>query len=136
MKAVLVAGSRSWTDRTAIEERIAANETGEGTHVLIHGAARGADRIADRVARERGWHVETYPANWSRFHKKAGPIRNRVMVERLLELFAKGTTVAVEAFLDADSRGTRHTIKIAREAGLKVHITDDPDDPQDHEFDL
>jgi hypothetical protein len=58
---VLVCGSRAWADRTAIERR--RRRLAAGT-VVLHGGARGADRLAGTVAAELGLPVEVMPAQW------------------------------------------------------------------------
>ena len=59
--------------------------------------------------------VETYPADWDRHGKSAGPIRNRQML-------AEGHPDLVVAFPDTVSRGTWDMIGAARHAGVKVWV--------------
>lgn len=47
-----------------------------------HGAARGADTLAGKWAMSRGIISEPMPANWGELGKRAGPIRNKAMLER------------------------------------------------------
>ncbi len=111
---LLVCGSRSWTDEAKVDEVLERVTAGHSTVVLIHGDARGADRIAAEVARRRGWQVEAYPADWDRHGRQAGMIRNR-------EMLATAKPDLVVAFLDERSRpsvGTRHMIDQARREGL------------------
>jgi hypothetical protein len=75
---VLVCGSRKWTERDPIEREL--RKLPGGT-IIIHGAAPGADTIADLVARELGFEVHPYPADWKRNGKAAGPIRNAYMLK-------------------------------------------------------
>jgi hypothetical protein len=67
---VLVCGSRAWADRTTIERRLRglAADT-----VVLHGGARGADRLAGTLAAELGLHSEVMPAQWDRYGRAAGP---------------------------------------------------------------
>jgi hypothetical protein len=46
----------------------------------VHGAARGADQLADAVARNWGWTPERHPADWARHGRAAGFRRNAAMV--------------------------------------------------------
>jgi hypothetical protein len=48
---------------------------------LCHGGAKGADTIAGLIARELGKFVTEFPADWNRYGKGAGPIRNRQMLD-------------------------------------------------------
>lgn len=114
---VLVCGSREWTDRTWIRLRLAcllpADPAAEEP-TIVHGDARGADRIAGEIATDLGFWVETHPADWSRHGKAAGPIRNREMLDSGIHL--------VLAFVRGESRGTRDCIKAAQERGIPVEV--------------
>ena len=88
--------------------------------VLVHGAARGADKTAAKIWTSRGLVDEPHPANWKQFGRAAGHIRNEEMV-------ALGADLML-AFLVADAApgepprnvGTRNCIKQARDAGIEV----------------
>jgi hypothetical protein len=109
---VLVCGSRGWTDRALIERVLRAH----GPAVIVHGAARGGDRIAAGVAERLGWPVEPHPADWRRHGKSAGPRRNLAMLDR--------HPVLVIAFtlLPGGTPGTRHTLTNAYRRGIPVVI--------------
>ncbi len=117
---LLVCGSRTWTDRVQLGweiEGIVAQHQGEPL-VLIHGDARGADRLADELARARGWRLEVYPAHWRTEGRAAGPRRN-------LRMLRNGLPDLVLAFVDKplpQSRGTAHMVALARAAGLPVRV--------------
>lgn len=110
---ILVTGDRNWSDRDAIER--ALRRCPDGPHILVHGAARGADRIAAEVAQALGWAVEAFPANWEKHGKAAGPIRNRQMLN-------EGTPQLVIAFHNdlANSKGTADMVRVAEKAGVPV----------------
>ena len=82
--------------------------------VIVHGAARGVDRIAEQEAQKLGLLVEAHPADWDTHGKAAGFIRNAHMVALGADL--------VLAFWDGRSRGTAHTIEIAEKAGIPVEV--------------
>ena len=76
---VLITGGRDWTVSEVI--RRALEELSVGT-VIVHGAQRGADTIADGWAHKiKGLISERHPAEWRKYGKKAGPIRNQKMVD-------------------------------------------------------
>lgn len=52
-----------------------------GVDVIIHGDAKGADRIAQLWADENRIPVEVFPANWRELGRKAGPLRNTQMLD-------------------------------------------------------
>lgn len=83
--------------------------------VVIHGAARGADTLAQNAAAQYHIPCEGYPANWSLYGKAAGPIRNRQML-------TEGHPDRV-VFFSRDlrsSRGTRDMVGVALAAGVPV----------------
>lgn len=113
---VLVCGSRDWEDEGIIFTVLLGLL---GKHpTLIHGAARGADRIAgiisvDLYGKE---NVETYPAKWEEHGKAAGVIRNQQMLDAKPDV--------VYAFNDnlAESKGTADMVRRAKKAGIPVYV--------------
>ena len=85
---------------------------------LFHGNARGADALADQVARRLGWPVRPVLAQWSRFGVSAGPIRNRKMLSAALAL-ARSLEPAGGVILLAfpGGKGTEHCRREARKLG-------------------
>lgn len=81
--------------------------------VIISGHASGADALGERYAQERGFLLETYPADWKVLGKADGPIRNAKMAE---------VADALIAFWDGKSRGTKNMIDTATKRGLKVAV--------------
>ena len=57
---------------------------GRAVHLLLHGGARGADQAIGRAAHQLGWRVQSLAADWRRFGRCAGPIRNRQLLEQAL----------------------------------------------------
>lgn len=108
---VLVCGSRDWTDHEKIRIRLA--ELPRGTLVL-HGGARGADRIAGTVAASLGLAVNEYPADWRGFGRSAGYRRNLAMLGQEPDL--------VLAFWLDGSTGTGHTVREARKRRIPVEV--------------
>ena len=80
---VLVAGGGRdlfWSPQQ-IAAALLARTSGQVVHGLLHGGARGADRAIGRAARQLGWPTEVLPADWRRYGRAAGPIRNRELLE-------------------------------------------------------
>jgi hypothetical protein len=74
---ILVCGGRDYSNREAVYSFLdALNVT-----LLIHGAAPGADTLADDWAASRNIPCEAYPANWDKYGKAAGSIRNQQMLD-------------------------------------------------------
>jgi len=83
---------------------------------IIEGECRGADLIAREVAEELGMIVEPHPAEWNKFGKRAGPLRNQEMLNSGVDL--------VLAFHEdlSQSKGTKHMVEIARKNNIPVLI--------------
>lgn len=81
--------------------------------IIVHGNARGADALADIVGHGMGKEIRRYPADWERYKKGAGPIRNAHMLQSELE----GLDLVI-AF--PGGTGTADMVTRAREAGVPV----------------
>lgn len=109
---IMVTGGRDWSDEATIRSALAEFS---GDVTLIHGACPwGADAIADRVARELGFRVVEFHADWSKHGPAAGPIRNAAM--------ARSRPDVVLAFPTPRSRGTWDAVHRARKAGIDVRV--------------
>lgn len=95
---------RLYDDLDRLRERHAEREL-----EIVSGCARGADTLGERWAQERGVPVAHFPADWDRYGKAAGFIRNRVMAWY-------GTHLV--AYWDECSRGTRDMLDTAKAEGL------------------
>ncbi len=115
---ILVTGSRTWQRRDVIHAALRVAPAGS---TVVHGAARGADTIADTVAKSLGLHVEDYPADWKRYGKAAGPIRNSAMVKL-------GANVCLAFSYDPERGGTGDCVRKARRAGIPVFVFPVPND--------
>jgi hypothetical protein len=124
--AVLVCGSRHWADRQAIHADLRAVEKTGRLMVVVEGDAPGADRVAGRgwaaQARKRGVGWLSVPADWNRYGKAAGSIRNRLMLDWLLQCPGVGWQSVVFAYPLSDSRGTRDMMALARKVGVRVLV--------------
>lgn len=112
---ILVTGSRDWDDWETLSQAIIDAWRSAGCPpwvTVIQGGARGADFMAEQLARKVCWKVETYPANWNGFGRGAGMIRNR-------EMIATGADVCL-AFIRNQSRGATHCANEAEKAGIPV----------------
>jgi hypothetical protein len=120
---LLVCGDRNWNNRPAIWDALRSYPADT---VVIHGACRGADSIAGEEARRLGYGVREFPAEWSKWGKAAGPIRNRQMLAENPDL-----VIAFHENLAA-SRGTADTVREARVRDIPVLVvTGQPPSPAD-----
>lgn len=91
--------------------------------LIVHGAARGIDRLVAMLGKQRGIADEPFPFR-SELGARGGPMRNRDMVLRVRVLQARGWIVFVVAFHDdlAGSKGTADCVRAARFSGLRVTL--------------
>ena len=114
MFRVIVAGGRDFTNYNGLVaslDHLLKNINDE--IVVICGMARGADRLGEQYAKERGYKILYFPADWDIDGKAAGFIRNVKMAEN---------ADALVAFWDGKSVGTKHMIETAQNKGLAVRI--------------
>ena len=119
MVNIIVAGSRGFEDYGLLERALDAYITEKESTAIISGTARGADRLGERYARERGLELIRRPADWDRYGRAAGYRRNEEMAILAVSGGQKGVLFA---FWDGLSRGTGHMIDLARKHGLEIHI--------------
>jgi hypothetical protein len=81
---------------------------------IVHGGCRGADELAHCIADTHDIYVQVFEANWDRYGKSAGPIRNRKMLK-------DSRPDLVLAFFDGKrTKGTMNMVKLAKEALVPV----------------
>jgi YspA, cpYpsA-related SLOG family len=106
---VLVCGGRDYDDKYQVWCTLDLFKPIIGT--LVEGGARGADRLAGEWAEDCKVPHICVPADWTKYGKRAGPIRNRKMLDEckpeLVIAFSGGT-------------GTANMMDIASEAGVTV----------------
>lgn len=115
---ILITGSRKWTSaktirNALIDVRASLNSTGKDglDVVLVSGhCPDGADKMCEDVAESIGWKIERHPAEWSKYGKRAGFLRNEKMVEL-------GADMCI-AFIKDKSKGASYTAALAEKAGI------------------
>lgn len=114
---VIIAGTRYFNDYSLLKEtanRLLADKITAGySIVIVSGGCAGADLLGERYARENGYSIDRYPAEWEKYGRKAGIMRNAVMADNVDALIA---------YWDGVSRGTKNMIDEARKRGLAVRI--------------
>jgi hypothetical protein len=88
--------------------------------VIVHGGANGADQMADIWARLIGLpkrDIRAFPAQWEKYGRAAGPIRNQQMLD-------EGKPHAAVAFHEdlSKSKGTKDMVNRLRKAGIPYKI--------------
>ena len=122
---VIIAGSRDFNDIEKLTESCDsiisgfATDDKEAEIVIISGGARGADKLAEKYALAKGYKNEMMPADWNRFGKSAGYIRNASMAQQATRRNGIGCLIA---FWDGESKGTKHMIDTANKKKMKVAV--------------
>lgn len=89
-----------------------------GVDTVIEGCARGGDHVGEVFSQRFSGLIKQhlhFPAEWDRYGKRAGPLRN-------IQMLDEGKPDFVVAFHDnlMESKGTRHMVSIADAAGIDV----------------
>lgn len=116
MKRIVVAGCRDYNDYDEAKAYIdMCIEKIKSKHeiVFVSGSCRGADRLGERYAEDNGYKIERYPAQWSKYGRCAGLIRNKEMAE---------VGDYIICFWDGKSRGTKSMIDIANRMGKNISV--------------
>lgn len=109
MKLAII-GSREFNDYSLMKEKFLELRN---IDCIISGGARGADTLAEQIAKEFNLELKVFPAEWNKFGKSAGIIRNTIIAEN---------SDIILAFPIGKSIGTWDTIKKARNLNKKVYI--------------
>lgn len=112
---ILCCGDRNWKAGYAIEARLSEYRGKDVT--IIHGNAQGADRMSALIAAKLGLSVRSFQAEWEKYGKAAGPIRNRKML-------VEGKPDLVIAFHDdiRNSKGTKNMVEQAKRKGIPTEV--------------
>ena len=108
---VIVAGSRSIKSMETVDYAI--TQSPFTIELLVRGAARGVDRLAEQWAKDHEIPYIGVPARWEDEGNRAGMIRNGAMAS-----VADGLV----AVWDGQSPGTKNMIEQAHEAGMIVYV--------------
>lgn len=107
---MIIAGTRHKIAPELLDQ--AVKESGFHITCVVSGAARGVDYLGERWAQARGIGVRSFPADWDRYGRGAGHMRNEDMArvgEALIALPCK------------HSRGTLNMIERAERHGLLIY---------------
>ena len=110
---VIIAGGRDFKNYELLKEKCQKILANQKEVIIISGGANGADKLGEQYAQEYGHKVEKFLADWDKFGKSAGYIRNKEMADN---------ADALIAFWDGVSKGTKHMIDLAKEKELKIRV--------------
>lgn len=80
---------------------------------IVSGGARGADSLARKYVTDNNIQLIEFLAEWDKYGRGAGFIRNKDIV---------ANSDLVIAFWDGNSRGTQHSINLAKKANKELVV--------------
>jgi hypothetical protein len=107
----IIAGSRTLDDPEPL--LLALDNCPWEITTIISGKAKGADTIGEAYAEAFGLSVLGFPADWDKYGKKAGHIRNEEMAK---------VAQACIVIWDGTSPGSKNMISLAKTYGLPLMI--------------
>jgi len=110
---VIIAGGRDFKNYDLLCQKADKILSRQNEIEIVSGTAKGADKLGERYAEERGYPVKRFPADWGTHGNRAGYLRNEEMA-----IYADGLI----AFWNEQSRGTKHMIDLAELHKLKVRV--------------
>lgn len=115
LNKIIIAGGRDFNNYALLKEYVDKflSTYPSDSIEIVSGNARGADKLGERYAKEHNLPVKLFPANWDKYGKRAGYLRNQEMADYANMLIA---------FWDRKSKSTNHMINIAKKAGLIVKV--------------
>ena len=115
---LVIAGSRDFNDYALLSKAVdkhLSDKVDDAKIIIISGTAPGADQLGERYAKEKGYKLECYPADWGHYGKAAGPVRNMNMAN-----VADGVIV----FWDGESSGTKNMIETAKAKNIPCTVVE------------
>ena len=113
MDKVIVAGTRYFNNYDLICKKLDYFLCNLEDIEIVSGTVSGAYSLGERYAKENNLVLKQFPANWDKYGKRAGYLRNSQMADYADYLVA---------FWNGKSKGTSHMINLAKEKGLKVRV--------------
>ena len=111
---IIIAGSRNFTNYKKLSEACDHFLQNQTTIEIVSGAHyKGADKLGELYAKGKGYKITQFSADWNKFGRASGPKRNKEMAHY---------AVALIAFWDGKSKGTKHMIAHAKSNHLKIEI--------------
>ena len=107
---VAIVGTRTYPDLEQVRKYVRDLSPDD---IIVSGGAKGVDETAEGEARKIGMEVISVPAEWNKYGKRAGLMRNDIIV---------GMADCVVAFWDGVSLGTKYTIDKAKEKNVITQV--------------
>lgn len=108
----IIAGSRGFTNPDVLLNAINKCPFTKEITSVVCGMAKGIDTLGRQWAILQGFPVNEFPANWNKYGKSAGLLRNIEMAKNADALLA----------IPGSGPGTYHMIRTAKEYNLKIFV--------------
>lgn len=109
-----VIGTRSFHDKQIVFGYLdKMRQESDCCWTIVTGGAQGADKLAAEYARIHKLPLIVFRPDWVTHGKKAGPLRNRQIINE---------SDAVVAFWDGVSPGTKSSLLMAKQKGIPVIV--------------
>ena len=117
MIKIIIAGSRSFNNYNYLYQRIKWVLKIEKINLhdvqVLCGMAKGADKLGEEFAIDHLLQVKYFPADWDKYGKQAGYIRNKQMAEYCDYCIC---------FYDGHSKGTKLMINLAIQYNKPTYV--------------
>ena len=110
---IAIVGSREFKNYSLMKEKYLEITKDMKVDAIVSGGARGADTLAEQLAKELEITLIVYVAEWKKFGKGAGMMRNTTIVE---------DSDIIIAFPIGSSVGTWDTIRKAKKVNKPVYV--------------
>ena len=115
---IQITGSREFTSYDIVEYAIFDAASGaidlDSVTIVSGNCPTGGDHLAEQVAKNNRLMLELHPADWEKYGKRAGFIRNAEMID------LQPDVVLAFKKRGAGNKGTQMTIDLARRKGIEV----------------
>lgn len=109
MRRIAVTGGRNFMNFLIIRKAFQEINLNEND-TIVHGGCSGCDQLCAEVAKEFKAKTEEYPADWNKYGKAAGPIRNEKMLKSNIDML----------LVFQGGKGTKNCVKKAEELQIKI----------------
>lgn len=113
---IIIAGSRGFNNydfmKDKVDKLISAIRN-EKDIIIISGTANGADKMGEKYAIREGFNLIQKPADWDKYGKRAGYLRNQEMAD---------IADACVIFWDGVSPGSKHMYDICKKSNVAVRL--------------
>ena len=118
---LMIVGSRTITDFLFVRNYMnnLIRERFRGCSItVVSGGAKGVDSLAERWADENCYNKVVIRADWDKYGKRAGYLRN----EEMHKFIADKENRLIVAFWDGESKGTAQNFGLAKQYGNEIII--------------